>query len=171
MPHRLRAVVLHLDLHVLLGVDDDLLASLVILEPDLVEVVRPAALGAARLDAALRLIARERVRRRLLGVIDPARDDRSVRVTLEEVHDYFLAHPRDLDEPPVLARPRRRHAHPAGAVLVLLPVAVPVEVHLHPPVLVRPDLLPRLPHHHRGLRAPDERLTTRARWMERHVVR
>ena len=44
---------------------------------------------------------------------------------------------------PVLAGPGGADAHPAGAVGVVLALAVPVELHLHPAVLVGEDLLAR----------------------------
>ena len=61
---------------------------------------------------------------------------------------------RGIETPPqLLAGPRAGDADPAARVLVLLAVAVPVELHLHPPVLVGVDLLAAGPDHHRGLRA------------------
>src|SRR5262249_46303571 len=50
-----------------------------------------------------------------------------------------------------------RAADPAGGVLVVLAVAVPVELHLDAAVLVGMDLLARRPGHDRGLRALHDR--------------
>ena len=55
-------------------------------------------------------------------------------------------------------------ANPAGAVGVVLALAVPVKLHLHPAVLVREDLLAR--------RADDDgRLRPGHRWLARHARR
>ena len=42
-------------------------------------------------------------------------------VALQEVDDHLLADARDVDRAPLLARPERGHADPAGAVDVVLP--------------------------------------------------
>ncbi len=52
------------------------------------------------------------------------------RVAFEEADDHFLADPRDLHRAPVLPRPGLGDAYPAGAVLVGLVVAVPVEMQI-----------------------------------------
>src|SRR5439155_1551903 len=78
-----------------------------------------------------------------------------VGIALEEVDDHLLTDARDVDRPPGRARPRLRHAHEARALLVLLPLAVPVELHLHAPVLVGPDLLALGADDDGGLRAGD----------------
>src|ERR1035441_9496391 len=66
-----------------------------------------------------------------VGVVPPPHDDRSIDVAFHEIHDYFLADPRDVDRSPLRTRPKRGNAHPAGAVDVILALAVPVELHLH----------------------------------------
>ena len=62
--------------------------------------------AAAGLDAALRHVVRQVVRRHLLGVVDAADDDRLVRVAFQEVDDHLLADARDVDHAPLLAGPR-----------------------------------------------------------------
>ena len=57
----------------------------------------------------------------------------------------------DSDEPPVLAGDVVRNADPDRGLLVLLALAVPVELDLHPAELVRIDLLSGGPGHHRRL--------------------
>src|SRR5262249_31685590 len=64
---------------------------------------------------------------------------------------------RDVHRAPLRAGPRLRDAHPARALLVLLPLAVPEELHLHAPVLVDVDLLALGTDDDRGLRAVDPR--------------
>src|SRR5579863_8342742 len=93
-------------IHVLLGVHEELLAALFVLEADFVEVRRAAALRASRQERAARLIIGERIGRHLLGIVNAAGDDRPIRIALEKVHDYFLTDARNADRAPVLARPR-----------------------------------------------------------------
>ncbi len=112
----------------------------------------------ARQDARLRLVGRQFPRRHLLGVVDAPGDQRLVGIAFQEVDHHFLADARDGDHAPVLARPGVRDAHPAGAVFVVLAVAVPVELHLHPAVLVGVDLVARRADDDGRLRALDEGL-------------
>ena len=100
-----------------------------------------AAGRAARLDAALRDVRGQVIGRHLLAVVDAAHDQRPIRIPLEEIDDDLLADPRNLNEAPLLARPRARHAHPARALVVVLAEVVPVELDLHAAVLVDEDLL------------------------------
>ena len=83
----------------------------------------------------------------VLGVVDTADDDGAVGVSLEEVHDHLVADARDEHGAPALARPELADPHPARAVFVALAQAVPVEVDLHPAVLVGVDLLGGRAHH------------------------
>src|SRR5688572_1358210 len=168
-----RLVVLDLDVLVLLGVDEQLLRALQVLEPDLVEVVGAAALGAPGLDAGLRHVRRQRVGRHLLGVVDASGDDRLVGIAFQEVDDDLLADARDGDGAPGLAGPRLRHPDPARAVLALGPLAfpIPVEEHLHPAVLVGVDLVACRPDDHPGLRPLDERLRRQPRRAELLLAR
>src|SRR5881628_1793570 len=76
---------------VFLGVNVNLFTALSILKADFVEVCRTAALAGAGLDPALRLADRQLIRGHLLGVVDTPRDDRLVRVALQEPHDDLLA--------------------------------------------------------------------------------
>src|SRR5262249_29962295 len=163
-------VVLHDPVKVLLGVEVDFLGVLLVLEAQLVEVIGAAALGAARFEDALGLVGRQAVGRHLLGVVHPAGDDGPVRVALEEIDDDLLADAGVEDDAPVLAGPVLRDADPAGAVLVLLALAVPEELDLDPAVLVGVDLLALGPDHDGGLRALDERLGGGAGGAERHRV-
>ncbi len=139
----LRLVLLDVDLPILLRLDVEQFRSLRVLHPDLVEVVRPASLTAAALDPAVRDVGRHRVGRHVRGVVDAAGDDRLVRIPFQEVDDHLLPDARVEHDPPLLARPSLRHTHPAGAVLVVLAVAVPVKLDLHAAVLVGVDLVTR----------------------------
>src|SRR5262249_6181686 len=82
---------------------------------------------------------------------------------IEKVDDDFLAHARDLDEAPLLARPCARHANVARAVLVLLALLIPEELHLHAPVFINENLFAGRTDDDGGLRTPDDRLRRQAR--------
>ncbi len=103
-----------------------------------------AALGAAGLDAALRVVVRQIVGRHHVGVVHATDDDRLIGIAFQEADDHFLADARNVDRAPGLARPRLRDANPAGAVLVEFAVAIPVELHFHARIFVGVDLLARL---------------------------
>src|SRR5262245_24273899 len=141
--------------HPALRVDEDLLLVLLVLEAQLVEAV--AAGRRVALDVGQRLEVGQLVERHVLAVVDAADDDRLVRVAFEELDHDLLADARDGDEAPALAGPRMRDAEPAGAVLVALALAVPVELDLHAAVLVGEDLLAGRPDDRRGLHAYDDR--------------
>src|SRR5262249_20601781 len=151
-----------------LRVDVELLAALFVLEPDLVEVVRRPAGRRPRLDAGLRLVGGQVVRRHVLAVVDATDDDRLIGIAFEEGDDDFLADARQVDHPPVLAGPALRDSDPARAVLVAMPFAVPVELHLHAPEVVNEDLLTGRPDHFGGLHAVDDRLPRAARRTQLH---
>src|SRR6185437_13834819 len=140
-PHAGRLAGLDVDRLVLLRLDEQLLAPLLVLEPNLVEVRGRPPLRAAALDPALGLVGREVVGGHVVGVVDAAGDDGPVGVPLQEVDDHLLADARDVHRPPLRARPGLRHANPAGASLVRHAVAVPVELHHHAAVVVGVDLV------------------------------
>src|SRR6185436_1365319 len=107
---------------------------------NLVEVAGRPALGAAALDAALGGVGGQRVRRHVVGVVQAAGDHRAVGVAAQELHDHFLADARDVDRSPARAGPHLTHPHPAGAALVGLALAIPVELDAHPTIGVGEDL-------------------------------
>ena len=96
-------------------------------------------------------------------VVDPAGDDRLIGVAFQEIDDDLLADTRDHDAAPALPGPDLGHPYPAGAGLVRLAVAVPVELDLDPTVLVRPDLLARLADDDGGLGTLDDWFSGEAR--------
>src|SRR5262249_47674235 len=107
----------------------------------------------------------------VLAVVDAAGDDRAVGITLEELHDHFVADPRNVDVPPILPGPRVGDTHPARAGFVVPGVTVPVELDFHPAVDVGPDLLAGLADHGRSLRAGDAGLGREAPGPERRLAR
>ena len=163
-PDQLHRVVLDPRVHVPLGVDEDLLLALGVEEAPLV-VARRHPSSVLRLEPADQVLvgvlgvrALAEVGRHLVGVVDHADDDRLVGVAFEMVDDHLLADPRPERGPPAPAGGELRDADPAGALLVVLPLAVPVELDLHPAVLVGVELLTRRADDDGGLRAGDDRL-------------
>jgi hypothetical protein len=120
-------------------------------------VAAPAAQLAAA-DARQVLLLRQLPRRHGVGVVHAAGDDRVVRIAIQEVDDHLHADARHGRHAEGRAGPCGGHAHPAAGVLVVLPDAVPVELHLDAAVLVGPDLLAGRADDHRGLRATRARL-------------
>src|ERR1043165_6183942 len=151
--HPMRLVVFHFDVLVFLGVDEELLAALLVFEANLVEVRGSAVQAAARFDAALRLVGRQGVGRHLFGIVDAADHDRVVGIALFEIDHHFLADARNVDHAPLLAGPRRRDPHPARAVAIVLALPIPVKLDFDAPVLIGEDLLAGGADHDRGLRA------------------
>src|SRR5271157_4220136 len=128
-------VVFDLDGLVLLGVEGNEFASLLVLEAQLVVVGGGSALGTAALDATLGHVRRQRIRGHGGGVVDAAHDERPVDVAIHEIHHHFLADAGNVNGAPLLAGPERGHADPAGALLVVFALAVPMELHLDAAVL------------------------------------
>src|SRR5262249_52637750 len=96
--------------------------------------------------------------RHALGVVDPARNDRAVRVSLLEFDNDLLPHVRNVHSSPVAAAPVLRNPDPAGTVQVLLTMPIPVELDLDPSVLVRVNGFPRRTDDDGRLGAFDHRL-------------
>ncbi len=126
------------DVLVFLGVEVNLLLVLLVLEAQLVVAV---ALVGLALDGHPRLVPRQLVGWQLQAVIDPADGDRLVAIAFQVMNDQLLANPRDGHMAPGGAGDVLCHADPAGAVFVMLALAVPGELDLHPGVLVGVDLL------------------------------
>ena len=143
-------VVLDLAQLVFLGVQPQLLLTLLVFKAQRVGVAHPAleagargaAGGGAAEQAAHAGVARQRPGRHVQRVVDAAGDDGAVGVAVLEVDDHFLPDARRGDAPEVAARPGLRDADPAAAVFVALAVAVPVELHFDLAVFVGVDLLP-----------------------------
>ncbi len=145
-------VVFDVNIQIALGLDPYLFCARFILKPQGIGIVHGTVFRAAH-KAHLRRRSRQRPRRHARVVVHPPGNDRTVRITVDKVHHHLIAHARDLHPAVALARPGARHAHPAGAGVVALRQTVPVELHLHTAVFVRPDTLALRPHHLRGLRA------------------
>src|SRR5256885_969838 len=169
--HPFVLVVLDLGELVLLGMQPQLLCARLVLEADSVGVAlavlhagaRCAALARSGLDARLRGVGRQRPGRHVGRVVDTARDQRVVRVAIEEVDDDFMPYAGNGDGPEPRACPVRGHADPAAGVLVHGAQAVPVELHLDAAVFVGPDFFSGRAHDDGGLRAGGTRLGRGAR--------
>ena len=148
-------VVLDQLVMVLLGLEVDLFRALLVLEAHLVPAA--AAGRGVRLPARLRGIRGQAIGRHLRGIVDPAGDDRRVRIALQKVDDHLLPDARDLDEAPARARPYRADPDEAAGVLILATQPVPVELHLNPAELVGEYLLARWPHDNRCLGSRHQR--------------
>src|SRR5262249_53736906 len=166
----LRAIVTNpvglilLDLNVLISlrVNEQLFRAFLILEANFVEVRRVTPPARSSLGSGLRHVRRQCVRRHVLGVVHAPGNDGLVRIALDKIDNHLLADAGNGDHSPVLAGPRVGYAHPPGAVLVVLAVAIPGELDLHAAVLIGVDLIVPGTGHYRGLRARDLRLGRRA---------
>ena len=147
-----RFIIFNAGVHVTLGLDPYLLCASLVLKPQGVGIVHGTVFCAAH-KAHLRRRSRQRPRRHARVVEHATGNDRTVRIAVDKVHHHLIAHARDLHPAVALARPRARHAHPAGAGVIAFRQTVPVELHLHATVFVRPDTLALRPHHFRRLRA------------------
>src|SRR2546427_751996 len=169
--HPFVLVVLDFGELVLLRVQPQLFGARLVLEADGVGVARAVlqaracgtALARSCLDARLRGVGRQRPGRHVGRVVDAARDQRVVRVAIEEVDDDFMPYAGNGDGPEPRACPVRGHADPAAGVLVHGAQAVPVELHLDAAVFVGPDFFSGRAHDDGGLRARGVRLGRGAR--------
>src|SRR6266540_1932196 len=105
----------------------------------------------------------------LVGIIDAADDDRTVRVALQEIDDHFLPDTRVMNGAPTLAGPVRRDSNPTGAVDVVFTFAIPVELDFYPAVLIRENLFSPRADHDRRLRTLDQRAGSHARRAKRQL--
>lgn len=151
-------VVVDVDVLVLLRVDVDLLLILLVLKAQLVVAF---ALVGLTLDGHPRLVPRQLIGRQLQAVIDPSGDHRLVWITVVVGDDHLLADTRDGHVAPGGTGDVLRDADPAGAVLVLLALAIPRELDLHPTVFVGVDLFVGRPDNDGVLRPVDARLGQR----------
>src|SRR5439155_406772 len=151
-------VVLHHAVKILLRMEIDVFAALLVFQAQLVEIVRPALQAAAALDAALGFVVGKLVGRHLVGIVHAADDNGLVGIALEEIDDHFLTNAGDVNHAPLLAGPGSAYAHPAGAIGIVLALTVPVELYFHAAVLVREDFFPRGTDYGRGVRAVHKRL-------------
>src|ERR1022692_1900678 len=125
--HLPRFVVLHQGREVLFRLETDQFAAHFVFEGQHVEIVGPALRAAPRLDPADRFIIGQRPGRHQVGVVHAAHHDRLIDIAFQEIHDHFLANPRDVDRTPLLASPKRGDAHPAppcGLLRDLTPLIV-----------------------------------------------
>src|SRR5262249_18775396 len=131
-----RLVVLDYAVPVLLRMEDDLLTALLVLERELVEIGAAALERRSRLEAELGLVARQRIDRTVLAVVEPAHDHRTIDVAVHEGDRDLGIDARDEQGTPALAGPRLHDAHPLGVVGRCLLPMIPEEADLDAAVLV-----------------------------------
>ena len=131
-------VVLDVLVPVALGVDVDLLGTLAVFDAEF--VVAAATRAAQGLEQAAGLVRGQLVGHHMLGVVEATGDQGLVGVALQEGHQHFHAYPRDGHAAVGIAGPVGGHTQPAAGGVIADAVAVPVELHFHPPVLVAVDL-------------------------------
>src|SRR4030042_5937906 len=148
-------VILDPEIHVFLRMDEELLFALVIFKADFIEALSSG--GAVRLDRALCLFVGKGVRRHQIRIVNPACDERLIRVAFEKVYNDLLADPRCKDGAILSAGKDARYTYPAGRFIILLPFPVPVKLHLDPAVFVGVNLLAFGSNHHCGLDPFDNR--------------
>src|SRR4030042_1205047 len=142
-------VILDPEIHVFLGMDKYLLFALVVFKADFIEALSSG--GAVRLDRALCLFVGKGVRRHQIRIVNPACDERLIRVAFEKVYNDLLADPRCKDGAILSAGKEARYTYPAGRFIILLPFTVPVKLHLDPAVFVGVNLLAFGSNYHCGL--------------------
>ena len=130
-------VVPNAHVHVLLSVKEDSLAILLVFEHQLIKTA--SALGRIALDVAPCLVGRQTVVRHLVRVVDAADDQRAVGIAFQKVDNHFLPDAGDGQEPPFSSGGVMSDSYPARTLVVALPLAVPVKLDLHTPVLVAVD--------------------------------
>src|SRR6185503_10942246 len=111
--------------------------------------------GAVALPAAHRLVFRQLVGHPHGVVVQAAHHDRLIGVAAEERDEHLLADARDRDHAEPAAGPALAHAHPARALVAVVCVPIPGEVHADASKLVRVDLLALGTDHDRTLHAVD----------------
>ena len=114
----------------------DFFLAFFIFEAKLVEVLSAAGLTAAALDARLRLVIRQSVRRHFTCVVNAADNNRLVWIAFEEINDDFLVDSGNVNHAPLFSRQQSSNPHPTGAILVKFALAVPVKLHFHTAVFV-----------------------------------
>src|SRR3546814_14680213 len=85
--------------------------------------------------------------------LEAADDVGPVGVAVFERHQHLLADARRHEAAPLGAGVALGDAHPARTLVVVLALSVPVELHLHPSVVVDVDLVAPRSGHDRGLHA------------------
>ncbi len=144
------AVVFNTDVHVLFGMDEDLLIVLVVFETELIEAA--AALGGVAFDRGDRLFGGERIRRLVVFIVDASGDDGPIGVAFEEIDDDFLTDARREEDPVVFAGPILGNADPATGFLMAFGGGIPEKFHFDAAVFIGPDFFTILADDDRGLR-------------------
>ncbi|SAK99808.1 hypothetical protein AWB80_07730 [Caballeronia pedi] len=165
-------VVLDPGFQIALGVKEQLLGILRIVEAHFVEAV--AAFRRIALERGAGHLRRQFVRRRQRGVVDAADHERLIRIAFDEMHQHFLSDARQEERPVALAGPGLRDAHPAALQRLarrFRSELLPMKLHLDAAVFVGMDLFAFRPDDHRRLRPRHARARRAARGPESGVAR
>ena len=108
-------------------------------------------------DTALGDAFLEAVDRQIVAVVDTAGDDGAVRVSFQEINQYFVADAGDELGTPIAATPCLGHPQPAGTLVVSLAFPVPVELNLYPAMIVGMNLFTLGTDHNGGLQTFNHR--------------
>ena len=104
-------------------------------------------------------------------VVDATAHEGAVGIAFEEINHHFLPDPRNVHASPRFAGPILRDAHPARAVFIGLPFAIPMELEFDTAVFVGPDFLTLLADDHCRLRTVYEWFGRFAQWAKRFFAR
>src|SRR5271166_915368 len=148
--------------HVSLRVNCQMLVVLFVIENNCVVILLGRAPHTGRFETAKLLMCGQAKPRHVLRIINAADNQWLVRITLLKNDHYLVADARPEERTPALAGPHLGHAQPAGAVGVLLPLTVPVELHLHAAILVAEDFLAARANYCCGLYPGDHRFARHA---------
>src|SRR5579864_2112057 len=125
---------------VFFGLHVHLLAPLLILEANHIEIVGAALGAAAGLDAALGFVVGQREGQLVVMIVHRAHNDGAIRVTVQERHHHFVSDAWNPLIAPAFTGPLLHYPNPAG----ILAFTVAGKAYAHAAVLIRPDLFGRL---------------------------
>ena len=102
-------------------------------------------------------------------MINTTGDNGPVRITFEKIDDHFMPNAGNVHCAPSCAGRYLADANPAGTVLVVFPLTVPVELDLDSSMLVRVNFFPGWSHHNSCLNAPYHRFWSSQWRPERNI--
>ena len=135
----LKGILFNPDVLIAFGVQKNLFLALFVLEPEFVE---PAtALARQALEGGHGFVIGQGVGWHVDAVVNPAGNNRLIRIAFQKIHDHFMADTGQVQRAPLLPGPALRYPNPAGTVRVGFAIAIPVKLTFHPAVLIGINLL------------------------------
>src|SRR5262245_60156141 len=95
--------------------------------------------------------------RHMVGIEHAANNNRLVGIASLKRHDHFVSDTGNVSRSPSFSGPECCHANPTGAVLIIFPLTIPMELHFHPAILVGENLFPFRPNNDGSLCPLDKR--------------